>query len=104
MLRTNFCPVPAFIRVEPEITSGPVGVCLFQPFSDASFDHLQAQGLRTLGNAKRNQIYIQMQQQWDKNANTVWIAWPTYYFGTKKGIQPAISPHAWTIASSFKKA
>jgi peptide/nickel transport system substrate-binding protein len=71
---------------------------------DASFDHLQAQGLRTLGNAKRNQIYIQMQQQWDKNANTIWIAWPTYYFGTKKGIQPAISPHAWTIASSFKKA
>ena len=69
----------------------------------ASFDQLQAKGLRTLSTAQRNRIYIQMQKEWDRNANTVWIAWPTYYFGTKKSIQPAISPHAWTIASSFKK-
>jgi ABC-type transport system substrate-binding protein len=68
------------------------------------FDQLQAQGLRTLDTAKRNQIYVQMQKLWDKNCNAVWIAWPTYYFGTRKGIRPAISPHAWTIAYAFKKA
>src|SRR5204862_91030 len=65
---------------------------------DATFDHLQAQGLKTLSPARRNQIYIQMQKRWDQNANSIWIAWPTYYFGTRKGIQPAVSPHAWTIA------
>jgi peptide/nickel transport system substrate-binding protein len=67
------------------------------------FDGLQAAGLTTLSTAKRNQIYIQMQRMWDQNCNAVWIAWPTYYFGTKKGITPAISPHAWTLAYAFKK-
>ena len=28
MLRTSFCAVPAFIRVEPVITSGPTKVCI----------------------------------------------------------------------------
>ncbi len=71
---------------------------------DAPFDQLQAKGLRTLSNAERNRIYIQMQKRWDENANAVWIAWPTYYFGAKKGIRPTISPHAWTIAYAFEKA
>jgi peptide/nickel transport system substrate-binding protein len=67
------------------------------------FGHLQAAGLTTLNNAKRQQIYVQMQKLWDANCNAVWIAWPTYYFGTRKGIVSAVSPHAWTIAYAFRK-
>ena len=59
---------------------------------DKQFDSLQAEGLKTLDETKRNDIYIQMQQVWDQNANAIWIAWPTYYFGAKKGLQPAITP------------
>ncbi|HEY7421604.1 MAG TPA: ABC transporter substrate-binding protein [Gaiellaceae bacterium] len=71
---------------------------------DHPFDALQAKGLTTLATAKRNQIYVQMQQLWDRNCNAIWIAWPTNYYGTKKGITPAITPHAWTVAYAFKKA
>jgi len=44
-----------------------------------------------------------MQKLWDQNCNAIWIAWPTYYYGTKKGITPAISPHGWTLTYAFRK-
>jgi hypothetical protein len=44
-----------------------------------------------------------MQKLWDQNCNAVWIAWPTNYYATRRGITPAISPHAWTIAYAFRK-
>ena len=71
---------------------------------DKQFDSLQFEGLKTLDETKRNEIYIEMQQIWDEKANAIWIAWPTYYFGAKKGLQPAITPHSWLIPYAFKSA
>ncbi len=68
------------------------------------FDALQEQGLKEQDDAKRNEIYIEMQKVWDENANVAWIAFPTHYYAWDKGLIPAVSPHGRILPQAFKRA
>jgi len=71
---------------------------------DERFDQLHFDALKTLDEAQRNDMYIEMQQRWDEAAHTVWTHWPTIYFGSKKAIKPAILPTGYFVAHGFRSA
>jgi peptide/nickel transport system substrate-binding protein len=73
-------------------------------FCDHKFDQLAVQALRELNPKKRNALYISMQQLWDQNANAIWLAWPTAWFGYKKSLQPALLPNGRAIAWAFRSS
>ena len=68
------------------------------------FDELQAEGLTTQDEARRQAIYIEMQEVWDENVNSVWLAFPTHYYAHKKGLKPAVSPHGRILPQAFTSA
>ena len=68
------------------------------------FDQLQAQGLKEQDDAKRDEIYVEMQKVWDENVNVVWIAFPTHYYAWDKGVKPAVSPHGRILPQAFTPA
>ena len=49
----------------------------------------------------RNQMYIDMQKEWDESASMVWIAFPTFYFAGANYIKPSFSPNGWAILWNF---
>jgi peptide/nickel transport system substrate-binding protein len=69
---------------------------------DKQYDALHYAALKEFDDSKRNDMYIQMQQLWDKAAHTVWVAWPTNFYAWKKSIQPSITPHGRVPAYAFK--
>jgi peptide/nickel transport system substrate-binding protein len=69
---------------------------------DEEFDRLHFAALKEQDEAARNEMYIQMQQLWDEAAHTVWVSYPTNYFGHRSGIEPAIAPHGRMLPWAFK--
>jgi peptide/nickel transport system substrate-binding protein len=69
---------------------------------DKPFDDLHYGAIKETDSTKRNDMYLQMQQLWDQAVHTVWLAYPTRYFGARKGIQPALRPDGWLLPSAFK--
>lgn len=69
---------------------------------DKEYDRLHFAALEELDDAKRDEMYIEMQKRWDAAAHTVWTHWPTFYFGVRKGIKPAILRTAYFVGQSFK--
>ena len=61
-------------------------------WSNKQFDSLFEQGAATLDTAKRQQIYQQMQQIWDADANMVWIAFITNPYAYKKSVAAVFRP------------
>jgi ABC-type transport system substrate-binding protein len=65
------------------------------------FDRLHFAALKELDEAKRHDMYIQMQQLWDEAVHTQWIYWPTLYFAARKGVTPSIYPTAYLHVPAF---
>jgi peptide/nickel transport system substrate-binding protein len=65
------------------------------------FDRLQKDAVKELDQDKRSQMYIQMQQLWDQAVDTVWVAWPTRYFGSRSGIQPSLRDDGRILPIAF---
>ena len=61
-------------------------------WSNKQFDQLFEQGAITLDPAKRTQIYQQMQQVWDADANMVWVAFITNPYAFKKSVAAVFRP------------
>jgi peptide/nickel transport system substrate-binding protein len=61
-------------------------------WSNKQFDTLFEQGAGTLDTTKRQQIYQQMQQIWDADANMVWIAFITNPYAFKKSVAAVFRP------------
>jgi peptide/nickel transport system substrate-binding protein len=85
-------------------TCAQMGVWNWDNWCSKPFSALQAAGIKETSNAKRQSIYVKMQQQWDKEAGIVWIAYPTYYSAAKKGVNPTLRPDGHRIAYSFTSA
>jgi hypothetical protein len=47
-------------------------------------------------------MYIEMQRLWDEAAHTVWLSYPTLYFGYQSDIEPSLMPHGRTLAWNFR--
>ena len=71
---------------------------------DRTFDRLHAAALKEPDEAKRHEMYIEMQKRWDEAVHTVWVAWPTKYFAYTKELQPAITPHGRFLPYAFRSA
>jgi peptide/nickel transport system substrate-binding protein len=69
---------------------------------DEEYDRLHFAAVKEVDTATRNEMYIQMQRLWDEAAHTIWVVWPTYYFGARKGIEPAITPGGTLTPWAFK--
>jgi ABC-type transport system substrate-binding protein len=71
---------------------------------DEEFDRLHFAAIKESDPAVRNGMYIQMQQLWDAAAHTVWLFWPTRWFGAGQGIQPVLRPDGRIIPTAFAAA
>lgn len=69
------------------------------------YDELHRQGLVTMDEDERHEIYVQMQQLWDEAAHTVWVThglrpyayWPD-------AIEPMLTPHGYPQVHWFQPA
>jgi peptide/nickel transport system substrate-binding protein len=71
---------------------------------DSRFTELAAAAKREPNPAKRQKMYVSMQQIWDDAANVVWIAWPSLAFAYKKSIKPSLRPDGRIIAWNFRSS
>jgi peptide/nickel transport system substrate-binding protein len=71
---------------------------------DERYDKLHFDAVKEADEAKRNAMYIEMQQRWDEASHTVWTHWPTIYFGTTKLLKPAVLPTGYFVAHGFRSA
>jgi peptide/nickel transport system substrate-binding protein len=69
---------------------------------DEEYDRLHFAALKELDEARRQEMYVTMQQRWDEAAHTIWTHWPTLYFGMKAGVEPAIINTGYYIAQGFR--
>jgi peptide/nickel transport system substrate-binding protein len=60
------------------------------------FDALHKEGMVTLDDAKRQEIYERMQVLWDEGVHTVWITNNSRVVVYKADIVPALTPHGQT--------
>jgi peptide/nickel transport system substrate-binding protein len=71
---------------------------------DAEFDRLHFAALKELDEARRHEMYVEMQERWDAAANTIWTHWPTLYFGMRREVEPAIINTGYYIPQGFRVA
>jgi len=85
-------------------TCDQVDVWNWMSWCNEEYSRLDKEAVRTAEPEKRDEIYIRMQELMDEDVVAVWVAWPTDYFGTKKGIKPSIAPDGDYDAWSFTTA
>jgi len=68
---------------------------------DKEFDRLHFAALKEQDEAKRHEMYIEMQKRWDEAAHTVWTHWPTNYWAARKGVTPSIYPTGYWQLPAF---
>ena len=73
-------------------------------WSNKQFDELQNQAAAELDDAKRTELYIEMQKIWDEDANSVWLAWPATIWAADKSVAMKIRPDGLPVLQAFKSA
>ena len=68
---------------------------------DKEFDRLHFAALKEEDEAKRHEMYVEMQERWDAAVHSVWTHWPTNWFGYKKDLKPSITPHGRVLPFAF---
>ncbi|MFZ0533222.1 MAG: ABC transporter substrate-binding protein [Anaerolineales bacterium] len=74
-------------------TTPQIGIWNWMRWSSTEYDQLHQEGLTTLDNAKRTEIYIRMQQLFDEAAHTIWISHGNLVFVNKPSINVAMTPN-----------
>ncbi|MHB1928174.1 MAG: ABC transporter substrate-binding protein [Acidimicrobiales bacterium] len=68
------------------------------------FNNLLNEAIRTYDTVSRDQLYVQAAQLWDKQANIVWIAYPTQYYAGQTWVNPSLRPdgilYLWNTTAS----
>lgn len=85
-------------------TCDQVGVWNWMSWCNPRYTDLHNKALIETDPAKRNQMYIQMQQIMNDDAVAVWIAWPTAFLASRAQITPAIRPEGEFIPWAFTPA
>jgi peptide/nickel transport system substrate-binding protein len=73
-------------------------------YDDPTFDELNQRAVQELDAAKRSELYVQMQQRWDADANTVWLAWPSYIWAARAEVVPVVRPDGQPVVQAFHPA
>lgn len=74
-------------------TCDQVGVWNWQRWCEPKFDELHYKGLRTLDEAEREEIYIEMEKLFDAACHSVWITHGVEALVYSPNIKPATTPH-----------
>ncbi len=82
-------------------TKSQIDLWNWSDWTDPKFEQLYADGLREFDDAKRNDIYIELQKVWDEAATIVWISFPTSYYGGESYIQPSFAMNGWVDLWQF---
>lgn len=82
-------------------TKSQVDLWNWSDWTDTKFEELYANGLSEFDEAKRDEIYIELQKVWDESATIVWIAFPTFYFGGESYIKPSFAMNGWVNLWQF---
>lgn len=85
-------------------TSEQVGVWNWQRWASKEFDDLHKQGLVTMDEKARGEIYIKMQQLFDVACHSIWITHGAMDYGYLPTIKPATSPHGLMQPVYFERA
>ncbi len=76
-------------------TCSQIGLWNWCDWCDPKFNSILNEALATYDDAKRDQLYIQAAQLWDKQSNIVWVAYPTWYFVAQPWVVPSIQPDGY---------
>ncbi|MGE5602994.1 MAG: ABC transporter substrate-binding protein, partial [Nitrososphaerales archaeon] len=85
-------------------TCAQVGVWNWERSCNEKFDELHNQALVTLDEAKRNDMYIEMQKLIDEDVKHIYIVHGTLPFGYLPTLQPVVSPNGIIQPVFFKPA
>ncbi len=85
-------------------TCDQVEVWNTQCWCNEEFDRLHREGLVTIDNDEREQIYIQMQKIWEDAAQTLWVTHGAFTYGYYPTLMPATTPHGVVQTDFFKPA
>ncbi len=85
-------------------TCEQVGVFNMMSWCDPEFDRMLAASTRELDPARRTELYVQMQELWDANANAVWLTWPALAYALRSGIVGAFRPDGLAQLHAFSRA
>jgi peptide/nickel transport system substrate-binding protein len=81
-----------------------IGLWNWMSWCNKDYDNLHFAALKELDQAKRNDMYIEMQKIWDQAAHTQWVAYRTKFFAYREGLQPAIQSYGRYVAWAFRSA
>jgi len=99
--RYSMAPDPSWATVW--FTTGQIGKWNAMRWSNEEYDRLHHEGVVTLDEDKRREIYIEMQKIMDNAAVAEWITHGARPYISKPGIKPAITPLGDLQIRSFKK-
>ncbi len=82
-------------------TCDQVGNWNFMMWCDENYDALHEEALVESDLDRRDEIYVEMQEIMDDSSSVLWVAWPTAFYASVDGINPAIRPDGEVIAWAF---
>jgi peptide/nickel transport system substrate-binding protein len=78
-----------------------VGEWNWMNWCNTEYDQLNQDAIVELDEAKRADMYVQMQKLMDEDVIAVWVTNPTYFLAVKKGIVPSVMPTGRFLAWNF---
>jgi peptide/nickel transport system substrate-binding protein len=78
-------------------TCAQIGLWNWSDWCNPQFNSYLNQGLKTYDPATRDKLYIQAAKLWDKQANIVWIGYPTWYYAVQHWVRPSLRPDGYPI-------
>ncbi|PWR13605.1 hypothetical protein DKT69_19915 [Micromonospora sicca] len=82
-------------------TSDQIGEWNWMNWDNKEFTRLHNEALVEIDPAKRNEMYIRMQQLMDEDAVALWVAWPTASLAKRKGLKAPVRPDGDFIPWTF---
>ena len=76
-------------------TCAQIGLWNWVDWCSPAFNSLLNKALKTNDDATRDKLYIEASKLWDKQANIVWIAYPTWYYVTQPWVRPSLRPDGY---------
>lgn len=104
LLTNNYSMQPDPSWATMWFTCDQVHVWNTQCWCNEEYDRLHRQGLVTLDEEEREEIYIEMQRIWEEEAMTVWITHGAQTYAYYPQIEPATTPHGRPQIQFFKPA
>ena len=85
-------------------TCAQVNVWNAMRWCNEQYDELHRQGLITMDDAERHEIYVEMQQLWDEAVHTIWVTHGLRPYAYTPDIVPMLTPNGYPQAHWFEPA